>query len=100
MVHKKKLIAYLFVAIMIISAFAGIASILPATSGNTTITGVHNFPIAPSSVSASSGGTVDVCYGVSVSFPQTTHDSSSTNIKTPNSPAIVIDMETTMRSGI
>ena len=87
MINKKKLIAYTFVAIMIISAFAGVASIIPATSGNTTITGVHNSPIAPSSVSASSGGTVNVSYGVPVSFPQTTHDSSSTNTATNTNTA-------------
>ena len=73
----------MFVAIMVISAFAGVEAIIPEIAGgNTSSTGLNSPPVSPSSVSASSGGTVDVCYGVQVSFPTVTHDSSSTNTNT------------------
>ena len=79
MINKKKLIAYTFVAIMVISAFAGIASIIPASSVNSST----NTPITPdsvpSSVSAVSGGTINAYYGETVNFPSLSHSSSATN---------------------
>ena len=37
MINKKKLIAYVFVAIMVLSAFAGLASIVPAAPSHSSI---------------------------------------------------------------
>ena len=70
MINKKKLIAYLFVAIMVISAFAGISSVVPASNAT---------PHATPSVSAVSGGTIYAYYGEPVSFPSESKTSSATN---------------------
>ena len=53
MINKKKLIAYAFVAVMVCSAFAGLASIIPPVSN--TGTAVHISPATGSSGAAMVG---------------------------------------------
>ena len=84
--NKKKLIAYAFVLIMVLGAFAGIASYLPA-SGPQSSTPPPVSPLVPSDISAASGSTVDVYYTVPVNFPTATHDSSSTATSTNTNTA-------------
>ena len=85
--QNKKIIAYIFVAIMLISGFAVLADTVPGQNALSSNPTQPVSPLVPSDISASAGSTVDVYYTVPVNFPTATHDSSSTATSTNTNTA-------------
>ena len=85
--QNKKIIAYIFVAIMLLSGFAVLADTVPGQNALSSNPTQPVSPLLPSDISASSGSTVDVYYTVPVNFPTATHDSSSTATNTNTNTA-------------
>ena len=85
--QNKKIIAYIFVAIMLISGAAVLGDTVPGQNALSSNPTQPVSPLVPSDISASSGSTVDVYYTVPVNFPTATHDSSSTATKTNTNTA-------------
>ena len=74
--NKKKLIAYIFVAIMVLGAFAVMANYAPSSNAGTGSTATSN---NPSDTTATSGATTYGNFGVPVNFPTLTGTDSSTS---------------------
>ena len=73
MMNKKKLIAYVFVSIMILSAFAGLASYIPGQNNQNNIHIINNY-------TGTNGTTLYAYYGTSVTFPELASNTLSNTI--------------------